>query len=579
MKKLVALLLTVLMLLSIFSGCAAQKPAETPADTPANNTPSTNDPAQGDDPPAEEPVEMRTVKILCTKNLQTMYPALDYGNWENNETYQVFTAELAKRGIQLEFEVIDQEQYADSVKPRLISGIDLPDIIYGPNLSDTEGINLGKSGVVADVMALINEYDEDGSILAYMEEVSGNALSTIIDDGKMYWFPYTYGQVYMDDDGNIMPENYGSSVITPSIRKDWLDACGLEYKTNYTPDELADTLIALYENDANGNGVKDEVLGNFRADFKTGFEACFGMVYGIVNSANDGQGIRCNVYSEQYPDYIRFLQKLYQAGVLDTTVLNGTDVINSNRASTLNGYAAEDWLEEGITGFEKTALYAPFVMDQDGVDNGFSVAYCDAKQNVLGQWFVNAESKNLEAVVDLMDYVYTHEYADLAVFGLEGKTYEIKENGTRTFLPGHPNMEEGTTVYPLESTIAANALPNNSYNIITRDAVVRTDNEYYQVKYDFIDWIWDRYDTVTYCHYSPLCAVATDEENEIINKYASEIKTYLMELNLDLIIGAKSLDDLPKYISELESMGLTEYLAAYSARYDRYQQSLAALEG
>ncbi len=571
MRKFLSLLLAMIMLLSLIAGCANNDPTTTTGDNIGSQT-------SGEDT-TNAPIEMRTIKILCTKNKQTMYSYMDFENWENNETYQVFVQKLAERGLKLEFEVVDDEQYAEAVHPRLISGVNLPDIILTPNLSNTEALDLGRSGVVADVMAMINEYDEDGSILDYMYKVAGDSLSTIIDDGKMYWFPYTYGTFYLDDDGNVKENCYGTSIITTSIRKDWLENVGLEYQYSYTPDELADALIAIYEGDANGNSVKDEVLENFRCDFKTGFEAGFGLVYGIVNAANDGEGIRCNVYSENFPAYIKFMQKLYKAGVLSTEGLNGTDLLNSNRGSVTRGYASQTWLEEGITGYADTAVYAPFVIDDGNVENGFAVTYVDQTQNVLSQWFVNAESENKEAIVDLMDFIYSEEYALMAMYGLEDKNYTVDENGQIEELPNELADGEVPTVFALESTIASNALPNNVYKTMTKaDVCVTAENPAYQCKVDFIEWTWDNCDNMVYCFYDPLCAIATEEETEIINTYASPIKTYITELVLDLIIGNKSLDDLDTYIKELEDMGLTEYMAAYQARYDRYQENLKNAE-
>ena len=572
MKKILALLLAALMLMGIMAGCGNNDEQTTTAGK--ENVGNNDDTTAG-----EEPIEMRTIKILCTRNQQTMYEYMDYDNWENNETYQVFKEELAKRGLQLEFEVIDSEQYADAISTRLIAGVDLPDIILNPGLSNTEALDLGRAGVVADVMAMINQYDDDGSIMEYMSKVSGDSLGTIIDDGKMYWFPYTYGVFYTDDDGNVLDNCYGTSLIGLSIRKDWLEAVDMEYQYSYTPDELADALIAIYNGDANGNGVSDEVLHNFRCDFKTGFEAGFGLVYGIVNAANDGEGIRCNVYSENFPEYIKFMQKLYNAGVLSTEVLNGVEVLNSNRGSVTRGYCSQTWLEEGIVGFEDTAVYAPFVIDDGNVENGWGMTYVDQTQNVLGMWFVNAETKNAEAIVDLMDFVYSEEYSLMCMYGLEGKNYTVNEDGTITALKTELAEGEVPTVWALESTIASNALPNNVYQIKSKsDVIAAAENPAYQCKIDFIEWAWDNSDTMVYCYYDPQLAIPTEEETEIINTYTSPVKTYITELVLDLIIGERSLDDLDTYIKELEEAGLTQLMEAYQARYDRYQESLKVVD-
>lgn len=573
MKKFLSLLLAVIMVFGLITGCTNN---DTPETTEGSGDPQANVET------TETPKELRTISILCVKNKMSMYPAMDFDKWEDNETYQVFTAKLAELGLKLEFEVIEAEQYDEAVKTRLIAGVNLPDIVYNPSLSDAEAISLGQAGVILDCMELINTYDADGSITDWMYTTAGSAMPKIVtQDNKMWWFPYVSGKTYVDENGEVLENVMGSGARVVSIRKDWLDACGLEYKKTYTPDELVEVLKTLHDMDANGNGVKDEVIDNMSTSFKTGFESGFGLGYRLVSVPSDNSGVICNVLHENFPAYIEFLQKLYQAGVIDTSVLNGTDVLNTNRASTTFSYAAENWLEEGIVGFEDTALYVPFVIDDDNGENGFAIPVHDNIESTYSKWFVTSECKDLQAVVDLFDFVYSREYADLACYGLEGVTYEIDESGTRLFLEGNPNYEDGTTAFPLENTIATNALPHNVNEVVTKESMLaaETDNPYYADKVDFVAWLWDNSGNYTYTPNKSAYAMATEEESEIISKYEAQINTYVDELILDLIIGEKSLDNLDQYIAELESMGLNEYLAVYEAQFARYQVIIAAAEG
>ena len=64
-------------------------------------------------------------------------------------------------------------------------------------------------------------------------------------------------------------------------------------------------------------------------------------------------------------------------------------------------------------------------------------------------------------------------------------------------------------------------------------------------------------------------AMPTTEEAEFISEKATVLETYASELLADLILGNKSLDDLPEYLKEMESLGLSEYLSVLQARRDR----------
>ena len=68
-------------------------------------------------------------------------------------------------------------------------------------------------------------------------------------------------------------------------------------------------------------------------------------------------------------------------------------------------------------------------------------------------------------------------------------------------------------------------------------------------------------------------AMATDEENETINRVQTGIQTYSDELCMKLALGTASLDDFDSYLEELKELGLDELIAVQQARYDRFVQN------
>ena len=63
----------------------------------------------------------------------------------------------------------------------------------------------------------------------------------------------------------------------------------------------------------------------------------------------------------------------------------------------------------------------------------------------------------------------------------------------------------------------------------------------------------------------------TPEEQKIISKNMVQISTYVNELYTKMVIGTKSIDDLPKFRAVLEDMGIDEVLSIYQKAYQRYQ--------
>ena len=572
-KKLVSLLLVaVLLLTTVMAAACSQK---TGTDTTAAGADTTAvDTTAGADTTAAAQEDLTVVTILCPSNNTQVQTPLRYSEnprWESIPVVQTFYKMLEEVGVRLEYEVIDNEQYNEAVKTRLMTGIDLPDIIANPGMSDVEAINAGEAGVIADVSALIDEYDADGSIKQYWNEKVGATIAGITtEDGNIWWMPYTYHREVLNDDGTPAALTKNGVAYHVSIREDWLNALGQERKMFYTPEEVLDILTAFYENDANGNGVKDEVIGNFSTSFYTGFESAFDMVYGLIGIRNDGKGVQCNLYNENFEEYVGFMQELYNRGLIDTTVLNGTDVNSANRGSTYASYAGQSWAEAAITGYEDTAIYTPIIIDDDEGENGYSLYMVDANMMVLGKWFVNANSENLEAVIKVFDVLYTDESSFLSVWGEEGLTYDVDENGNKIRRTGgDPSDPTYCTTF---CSVLNNALPN-VYDITDNRvtfAATQAKPEKYQGKFDMIMYTFDNHENCTFQDGVAPYAMLTNSEMETVEALQTTLNTYIEEMMLKLITGEYSLDDYPTYLAELESMGLKDYIAVFEARHQRW---------
>ena len=571
-RQLVSLLLVVVLLLTMVMAVACNQSTGNDTTAAAGNDTTA---AAGDDTTAAavSDEDLEVVTILCKSLNSNQSPGMRYSEnprWESIPMVQKLYDKFAEVGVRLEYEVIDDEQYSESVKTRLMTGVDLPEIILNPGLSEVEAINAGEAGIVCDVSALVDQYDEDGSIKQYWKDMVGAAMAEITtEDGNIWWFPYTYHREYLNDDGTEAKDHYDVSFHV-SIREDWLTALGQEWKIFYTPEELIEVLDAFNKNDANGNGVQDEVISNFSTRFGTGFEQGFNMGYGLVYVLNDGKGVQCNLYNENLADYVAFMQELYNRGLIDTTVLNGTDVNSANRSSTYSTYGGQTWGEAAITGYEDTAIYSPIIIDDDEGENGYSVYMRDNKQMVLGKWFVNAQSEHLEAVVKVMDVLYTEEVAHMMTWGEEGLTYDVEDG----IIMARKSDDAGFNgnVPTCRGMIGNNALPNVYDCRETREGYFHTQlhiDKYY-AKDAMIEYVYDHDDKCTFQESVLPYAMLTNDERETISALQTTLETYIDEMMLKLFTGEYSMDDYPTYLAELESMGLKDYIAVYEARHQRW---------
>ena len=201
-----------------------------------------------------EEQELRTITILAGAQTEP-YLTAKYADYEAGK---LFDEELAKLGLRIEIEGVDDSAFEDVVNSRMAAGVDLPDII-GSGWWDFDALAWGQNGMIIPVSDLLAEYDPENKILDfYNEYCPGSVGSNTAPDGKMYWFSYLNNITYVDPEtGDLLPQE---NARTTMIRKDWLDKVGVEWKDFYTPDELYDILVKFQEADVNGNGVKDEVL-------------------------------------------------------------------------------------------------------------------------------------------------------------------------------------------------------------------------------------------------------------------------------------------------------------------------------
>lgn len=523
-----------------------------------------------------EATEILRLSVLCRDKFNEYW---DLKDRDNNLSYQAFERELLNRGIEIEYELVDINSIATVIQTRMAAQVDLPDIIADAwtGLTQTDVLNWAENGMLVNLREIVDQYDEDGSIFAFYEEHCPGALASVTAaDGGVYWFSYLNGPTYVDKDGNSL--DYKGSPYSPSIRADWLEAVGIEYGYYMTHDELFDALKAIQEADANGNGIPDEVMALGIDGFGNGIATSFGLsVYLLAAIDQDTGLVYNNVYKSEFLDYIAYMQKLYEAGLYDTVSLGdgmNTQLIAENKAALTCHYSTWDAYETTI-GSAEDAVYAPFILDDDGGENGFYLT-ADPLIGTYCRYMVTSACDDLEAIVDLFDYIYTTEYAVLNRHGIEGYSFEYDQNDIPQRLYEPERAMEGWDGMPLVNTVGMFAFPSiligdNVLDQTVRDDYTKRKSEFHNY---YTDVAADKGNIEVYTDLGSLLALPTTEEMERTNALENVLKTYVNELLTDLILGNRSVEALPEYIAELESLGLTEYMDIIQARRDRYTAAM-----
>ena len=308
-----ALILSALMILGM-TGCGGDAeessqsaPEESRAEQQTESQEQADDAQTGQEQEADG--ELEVVKILGRNYTYTgangrTVTLKDWSTEGKSKRWEKLEEDLAKKGVKLELDLIEPDQFDTTLQTMAASGeLSNYDIINITSLDDKTKLNLVKQGQLQPISDILENYSE-GPYKEFAASDAGKFYEKRmrLEDGKIYW---------VTDFG---VSSYGG-VLGFQIRQDWLDAIGKETPT--TLDELFDTLKAFQDQDVNQNGEADEAVMVNYSSFSTDISAWFGLGIDITFiDSTDGYTVKSPWYQEHVKDYIAYMQKLYENGLL-----------------------------------------------------------------------------------------------------------------------------------------------------------------------------------------------------------------------------------------------------------------------
>jgi len=509
----------------------------------------------GDAPPSVSPGQQ-----ISKLRLLGPAKASKYIKFEDREKYPVWT-ETSKlfdeAGLQLDFEMVPKEQYDVVIKTRMASGAGLPDIVNISALDNTTVLNLAKQGVLLDLKPLIEKYSNGNIKKMYDVEFPYAKKTTTSPDEKMYWFSNLHKKTYKQTDPAPVS-------ITMLIRKDWLEKLNLPVPT--TAEEYLQALKAIRDNDANGNGQKDEVLVYYPGNFGGSIAQWFGLGTDITAVDVENNKVISPWYQDGIKDYFLYLQRLVKEGILDTSLIGASgeqiqQKMTNNQIASLREFNTASWHEPTIQGGGE---YLP-LMPLKAVDGITPAAQLEPPFLVWDKYAITKDCKDVEAAIKFFDTIYSDAYADLLYWGIEGQTYKFDSSGAKVFLnygtdeelaksgQVHGNKLFGDTVFPrvqfanLEHEL--NGMPEH-----------KADNELSVMNYK------PYYVNMN----NNYLAIPDDKQLETKTKILTNLSTYSDELATKLALGQKPLDNWDAYIAELKKLGLDQLIEIDQQLLDRY---------
>lgn len=472
----------------------------------------------------------------------------------NNAVLKKLTEET---NVHLEFQFIGN----DTTKLNLlINGGTYGDVIWGGpvlnSVTASKYIAAGKLIDLTDFMIpdLMPEFTADLAENPDMKKMITAA------DGRVYTLPKITG----------LEGNYLESPIW--INKAWLDKLQLDIPT--TLDEFTNVLRAFATKDPNGNGLPDEIayIACTASDYSH-LEALAG-IFGIAtkDGVNDGfvQVIDGKVTfvptSDAYKAYIKWMNTLYKEGLLwgecftaNTSTLNAkmtsqTCIVGCFTSTMpLDTAYADDYIciaPPKAEGYEPCWYFHPAI---NGSKN---------------QFYVTDKCENVSVLMAYIDKLFSLEYAIGYEYGTVGEgRVEMTEDGKYNFIEldsitSAKLNREHPTLYNLMGNGIRSYTTGDFADYINLSEEYKTLQNNYAIYKEYLNTeLWPRpYYAANKCNDADL--YVTDINLEVQSKRAA------------WITGNSDIDaEWEKFKTDLNSIGLQEYLIILQEAYDTYKNS------
>lgn len=565
MKRFLAILLCLSMLVGVMAGCNGGGTSSTSGTTDTSSTADTGDSeASGDEASASETSEdgvtnkgttLPIVNEPVTLNVVKERHMLDTTESYNEKAAWANITE--ETGITIEWTELAAGTAAERI-PLMLSSGDLPDVFWA---------------VLSDAQVLQNESNlfamED-----YMEDFAPNSLATYdqlgVDwkqiattpSGHIFGFLGRYESLY---------ENTGDGIQI--INKAWLDKVGMDVPT--TLDEFTEVLRAFKEKDPNGNGQADEIPYCFSEDmwcaYATNTMGWWGIGDGAGSDTSSSKSTRDgkvtgSVNTDEYRQYLEYTHSLYAEGLMDQEGFSqNTEVFSTKiKSGQVGTYFCWTALEYLTSEQEKDWVVLPPIQAIEGVD---PIANGEVDRSTIqkNKWVITTSCEHPEAAMRLWDYQARDVESKMTVaMGEKGKLWDKYEDGsgyyfvvpedtTPEFTFEHMKYTYGVVNDP--PLLTKEETPKNDGEIspsaALRDTMVDQVDEYFLPKEDQLPQIY-------------VSTEAIDQRTFI----ETDLFAYIKEFRAQAIMNGFTDDEWNNYVSQLDAYGYQDWLQWYQDMMD-----------
>ncbi|MCF6409491.1 extracellular solute-binding protein [Pseudalkalibacillus salsuginis] len=527
MKKILTLLLTVILVLT---GCISKEEASKESSK-------------------EVEVNKEGFPIVDEEiNLTMMAPGTGMAEWKDMPTLKEYSE---KTNINFEYITPPMSDFQTKLNLAFASG-DIADIIYAAgssNLTAGMEVDYGKQGVLVPLEGLIEEHAPN--IRKIFEENPEIKKSITTVDGHIYSLPAI----------NMHPTS-GWYRGPMWFNGQWLDALGVK-ELPKTTDELYDLLVRFKTEDPNGNGEADEIpLIDVKMDStRPWLLGAFGLKEWGIDEV-DGT-VRYTPITENYKEYLTYMNKLYEEGLLDSETFSQSDEQKKAKGQANRLGLFPDYFSFFTTGeSEEEAINNPMFHPLTSSVSDEPLFPRSPGIN-RGAFAITSNNEHPEASIRWVDYFYSKEGREYLNDGPEGYLWEKGENGARKYL----EVPEG-----FDSSEDYRGTLTPAYGITAPTVTARIEG---MELTEFDKFIEDE----TKAKIDPYAEVPiplmylTNEEQSTVNTIEVDLQSYVEQMEAKFITGVEPLSNWDKYVKTIENMNIEQYVQVYQDAYDRWKDS------
>jgi len=528
-QKIIALNLVLLMLVSMFSGCAAPN---------KNSSPTSGAQGINDESytfPLKDPI---TIKYWVPIGASAPYMT----NLNELPMYQEFEK---LTGVKMDFihPTVGSEREQLNL---LIAAKNYPDVI------DYNFMNTLAQAVEQGWAIKLNDYLDKyaPNISKLLNENTELRREVSFSDGGYYFIP-------------AIIEPLLRVYVGPSIRKDLLD----DY--NISPPETIDewyNMLTTFKTNIPDCIPYIDYANLGMTNYGSVFMGAWGMNY---NYQNDNGKIKFGPIQPEFKEYLINMNKWYSEGLIDPMYTSNdwsayTAAQGDGRACSWTGYVIGGLamllsMYEDDPNFDLIGVAPPVLNKGETPIWGHRT---NLTMGLYGATITNA-NKYPELTVKWFDFSFSNEGIMLFNYGIEGTTY--------TMVNGEPKLTD---------LIVKNPDGLGPYDIIGKYFRGADTGVWYQLESMYLqltDWPQQRdalraWASPTNERMMPILQLST-EDSSTVSVIMADVNTYRDEMVTKFITGQTPLSDFDKYCDEIVKMKIDDAIAIYQIYLDAYYKN------